>query len=92
VGEGRAVRPKFVALPQPLPALQQTERPAERRQLTVMFCDLVGSTALDRDGPRRFARCMLPIPGTSSIAHLEENLAAASIRLSAEEFLAPGSR
>ena len=29
---------------------------------------------------------MLPIPGTSSIAHLEENLAAASIRLSAEEF------
>ena len=29
---------------------------------------------------------MLPIPGTSSIAHLEENLGAASIRLSAEEF------
>jgi pyridoxine 4-dehydrogenase len=29
---------------------------------------------------------MLPIPGTSSIAHLEENLAAAAIRLSAEEF------
>ncbi|MBV9686990.1 MAG: aldo/keto reductase [Alphaproteobacteria bacterium] len=29
---------------------------------------------------------MLPIPGTSSIAHLEENLAAASIRLNPEEF------
>ncbi len=29
---------------------------------------------------------MLPIPGTSSIAHLEENLEAASIRLSADEF------
>ena len=29
---------------------------------------------------------MLPIPGTSSIAHLEENLGASSIRLSAEEF------
>ena len=34
---------------------------------------------------------MLPIPGTSSIAHLEENLAAASIRLTSDEFrtLAP---
>jgi len=29
---------------------------------------------------------MLPIPGTSSIAHLEENLASASIGLSADEF------
>jgi pyridoxine 4-dehydrogenase len=29
---------------------------------------------------------MLPIPGTSSIPHLEENLEAASIRLSSEEF------
>jgi aryl-alcohol dehydrogenase-like predicted oxidoreductase len=29
---------------------------------------------------------MLPIPGTSSLAHFEENLGAASIRLSAEEF------
>ncbi len=29
---------------------------------------------------------MLPIPGTSSIAHFEENLASASIRLSAAEF------
>ena len=29
---------------------------------------------------------MLPIPGTSSISHLEENLAAASIRLTPDEF------
>jgi hypothetical protein len=59
--DGRATRPEPVALLQPLPALRQAERPAapasiaaapaaaseaERRQLTVMFCDLVGSTAL----------------------------------------------
>jgi class 3 adenylate cyclase len=55
--EGRAARPKPVALLQPLPTLRQAQRPAapaalaaapdaERRQLTVMFCDLVGSTAL----------------------------------------------
>jgi pyridoxine 4-dehydrogenase len=31
---------------------------------------------------------MLPIPGTSKIAHLEENVAAASIQLSDEEFTA----
>jgi len=29
---------------------------------------------------------MLPIPGTSSVKHLEENLAAASLRLTSEEF------
>src|SRR4029077_7927062 len=34
---------------------------------------------------------MLPIPGTSSIAHLEENLAAVSIRLIADAFLALAS-
>jgi class 3 adenylate cyclase len=55
--EGRMARPEPAALLQPLPALRQAERPAapaaiaaapdaERRQLTVMFCDLVGSTAL----------------------------------------------
>jgi aryl-alcohol dehydrogenase-like predicted oxidoreductase len=31
---------------------------------------------------------MLPIPGTSSVAHLEDNVAAAKIRLSDEEFAA----
>jgi pyridoxine 4-dehydrogenase len=34
---------------------------------------------------------MLPIPGTSSIAHLEENLASVSIRLSGDEFRALAS-
>jgi pyridoxine 4-dehydrogenase len=29
---------------------------------------------------------MLPIPGTSSIEHLEENIAAASVRLTEEEY------
>jgi aryl-alcohol dehydrogenase-like predicted oxidoreductase len=29
---------------------------------------------------------MLPIPGTSSIEHLEQNVAAASLRLSGEEY------
>jgi len=28
---------------------------------------------------------MLPIPGTSSVAHLEENVAAASLRLARED-------
>ncbi len=31
---------------------------------------------------------MLPIPGTSSVAHLEENVAAAGVRLSDEEMRA----
>ena len=29
---------------------------------------------------------MLPIPGTSTVAHLEENLAAAEVELSDEQF------
>jgi pyridoxine 4-dehydrogenase len=29
---------------------------------------------------------MLPIPGTSSVAHLEDNLAAASLELTDDEF------
>jgi len=29
---------------------------------------------------------MLPIPGTSSLAHLEENIAAEKLQLSAEEW------
>jgi aryl-alcohol dehydrogenase-like predicted oxidoreductase len=32
------------------------------------------------------SRIMLPIPGTSSVKHLEENIAAASLQLSEEEF------
>src|SRR4051794_6123885 len=33
-------------LPDPQPLTPNTQVPAERRQLTVMFCDLVGFTAL----------------------------------------------
>jgi pyridoxine 4-dehydrogenase len=36
----------------------------------------------------RRSPAMLPIPGTSSVAHLEDNVAAARIRLSDEEFAA----
>jgi pyridoxine 4-dehydrogenase len=36
----------------------------------------------------RRSPAMLPIPGTTSIAHFEENLQAASIRLTSEEFAA----
>jgi aryl-alcohol dehydrogenase-like predicted oxidoreductase len=31
---------------------------------------------------------MLPIPGTSSVAHVEDNIAAAAIELSDDEFAA----
>ena len=34
---------------------------------------------------------MLPIPGTSKVSHLEENVAAVNVELSAEEFTALGS-
>jgi aryl-alcohol dehydrogenase-like predicted oxidoreductase len=34
---------------------------------------------------------MLPIPGTSSVAHLEENLAAATLRLTDDQFRLLGS-
>jgi aryl-alcohol dehydrogenase-like predicted oxidoreductase len=33
---------------------------------------------------------MLPIPGTSSVAHLEENLAAATVELSEPDFVELG--
>jgi len=32
------------------------------------------------------SRIMLPIPGTSSVEHLEENIRSASLRLSSEEY------
>jgi aryl-alcohol dehydrogenase-like predicted oxidoreductase len=35
---------------------------------------------------------MLAIPGTSSVAHLEENLAASALRLADDEFQLLGSR
>jgi aryl-alcohol dehydrogenase-like predicted oxidoreductase len=33
---------------------------------------------------------MLPIPGTGSLAHLEENVAAASLRLTSEDIAGLG--
>jgi pyridoxine 4-dehydrogenase len=53
------------------------ERVAERRGVSAMQVGL--AWLLQR------ARVMLPIPGTSSVEHLEENVEAAEIRLSAEE-------
>ena len=41
---------------------------------------------LARAGRRHRSPVMLPIPGTSSIPHLEENLAAADLQLSADEW------
>jgi aryl-alcohol dehydrogenase-like predicted oxidoreductase len=32
------------------------------------------------------SQVMLPIPGTSNVAHLEENIAAAGLKMSAEEW------
>ncbi len=65
----------------------------------IMMGDLARVAALERIGAARNATpaqvalawllarspAMLPIPGTSSIAHLEENVAAARLRLSAGE-------
>jgi pyridoxine 4-dehydrogenase len=39
----------------------------------------------------RRSAVMLPISGTSSVAHLEENLAAATLRLTDDEFQLLGS-
>ena len=68
----------------------------------IMMGDLARVDALERLAAERgatpaqialawlFARspAMLPIPGTSSIEHLEENIAAARLRLSADELTA----
>jgi hypothetical protein len=55
------------------PAIPAPELQAERRQLTVLFCDLVGSTALSAGWIRRIcARSLAPItaasPGSSAAA------------------------
>ena len=36
----------------------------------------------------KHSRAMLPIPGTSSVSHLEENVAAAALELTDEEMAA----
>jgi predicted ATPase/class 3 adenylate cyclase len=47
------------AVSMPPPAGKAAAMPAERRQLTVMFCDLVGSTALSSDlDPEDFGRIL----------------------------------
>lgn len=38
--------------------------------------------------PPKRSPVMLPIPGTSQVSHLEENVAAANVQLAAEEFAA----
>ena len=55
------------------------ERIAKVRQMKPMHVALAWSL--------RRSPVMLPIPGTSSIAHLEENVRAAAVQLSEEEFL-----
>ena len=45
-GARMATEPATTAPPPPAAGAPQATRDAERRQLTVMFCDLVGSTAL----------------------------------------------
>jgi pyridoxine 4-dehydrogenase len=46
----------------------------------------VGPTQIALSWLLRRAAIMLPIPGTSSVEHLEQNVAAASLRLTEEEF------
>jgi aryl-alcohol dehydrogenase-like predicted oxidoreductase len=60
------------------PAAQALERIAERHQATVAQLSL--AWLLQR------SPVMLPIPGTSRVGHLEENVAAAGLRLTAGEW------
>jgi pyridoxine 4-dehydrogenase len=53
---------------------------AEAKHLNVSVVQLALAWLLQR------SPVMLPIPGTSSLAHLEENMAAAKLQLSAEEW------
>ena len=53
---------------------------AEAKRLNVSVVQLALGWLLQR------SPVMLPIPGTSSLAHLEENMAAAKLQLSAEEW------
>jgi aryl-alcohol dehydrogenase-like predicted oxidoreductase len=53
---------------------------AEAKRLNVSVVQLALAWLLQR------SPVMLPIPGTSSLAHLEENMAAAKLQLNAEEW------
>jgi aryl-alcohol dehydrogenase-like predicted oxidoreductase len=53
---------------------------AEAKRLNVSVVQLALAWLLQK------SPVMLPIPGTSSLAHLEENMAAAKLQLSADEW------
>ena len=78
--EGIAFIPRALLVPNPTPAGEAVSALATRHGVTV--AQLVLAWALDR------SPAMLPIPGTSSIGHLEDNLAAASVHLSPTEVTA----
>jgi len=59
------------------PSAQMLSRIAARHDVTVAQLSLAW--------PLHRSPVMLPIPGTSKVAHLEENIAAAKVRLTAEE-------
>src|SRR6266516_2377969 len=64
------------------PSLRKTDNPleAEAKRHNVSMVQLALAWLLQK------SPVMLPIPGTSSLAHLEENMAAAKLQLSAEEW------
>ena len=48
-------------------------------------CEAHGTQRLDQASALAHSPVILPIPGTSSVAHLEENVAAAELELTAGE-------
>jgi pyridoxine 4-dehydrogenase len=64
------------------PSLRKTDNPleAEAKRHNVSVVQLALAWLLQK------SPVMLPIPGTSSLAHLEENMAAAKLQLSADEW------
>jgi aryl-alcohol dehydrogenase-like predicted oxidoreductase len=71
INAGKLLKPEF-------PAAQLLSRLADRHSATVAQLSL--AWLLQR------SPVILPIPGTSKVAHLEENLAAAEVKLSREEW------
>jgi aryl-alcohol dehydrogenase-like predicted oxidoreductase len=64
------------------PSLRKTDNPleAEAKRHNASVVQLALAWLLQK------SRVMLPIPGTSSLAHLEENMAAAKLQLSGDEW------
>ncbi|MBI3246194.1 MAG: adenylate/guanylate cyclase domain-containing protein [Deltaproteobacteria bacterium] len=78
-GSGASEQRPIPSTPKPQPLAPNTQHPAaERRQLTVMFCDLVGSTALsaqlDPEELREVVRAYQQTCG-EIIAHYEGHIA-----------------